>query len=198
MLSPAEKNKHIAAIRKEKFSEDVPLYSIKPDGKRDTYTSIIYLEPFTGRNLRAFGYDMYSEPVRRSAMEQARDSGKASISGKVRLLQETEQAARAGFLMYLPVSKNSMPHDTVAERRANILGWVYAPFRMNDFMRGIQGERAGELNQEIFDDGEISFQNLMYDSDQSFGSTRVSRFQEAKHIDSEPSAIIPACAHSSF
>ncbi len=42
----------------------------------------------TGRNLRAFGFDMYSEPVRRAAMEAARDTGAAALSGKVVLVQE--------------------------------------------------------------------------------------------------------------
>jgi two-component system cell cycle sensor histidine kinase/response regulator CckA len=51
-------------------------------------TSITHIEPFTGRNLRAFGFDMYSEPVRRAAMEAARDTGAAALSGKVVLVQE--------------------------------------------------------------------------------------------------------------
>ena len=65
IVPAAQKDKHTAAIRKEGF----PAYAIRPEGERDPYTSIIYLEPFTDRNLRAFGYDMYSEPVRRAAME---------------------------------------------------------------------------------------------------------------------------------
>ena len=54
IIQPSEKAKHIQAVRKEGF----PNYTLRPDGERDLYTSIIYLEPFTGRNLRAFGYDM--------------------------------------------------------------------------------------------------------------------------------------------
>ncbi|MEI8313224.1 MAG: CHASE domain-containing protein, partial [Verrucomicrobiota bacterium] len=53
---------HTQAIRGEGF----PDYGIKPAGVRETYSSIIYLEPFSGRNLRAFGYDMLTEPVRRA------------------------------------------------------------------------------------------------------------------------------------
>jgi CHASE1-domain containing sensor protein len=36
---------------------------------------VMYLEPFAGRNLRAFGYDMMSEPARRAALLQAARSG---------------------------------------------------------------------------------------------------------------------------
>lgn len=54
-----QKAAHEAAIRQEGF----PDYVIRPPGVRELYTSVIYLEPFSGRNLRAFGYDMSPEPV---------------------------------------------------------------------------------------------------------------------------------------
>lgn len=56
LLIPAAKlDAHLADIRKEGFLD----YSIKPEGQRDPYSSILYLEPFSDRNLRAFGYDMF-------------------------------------------------------------------------------------------------------------------------------------------
>ena len=76
-----------------------PDYRIYPEGVRDLYSSIVYLEPFSGRNLRAFGYDMYSEPVRRAAMERARDTGEAAISAMVTLVQETDINVQPGFLV---------------------------------------------------------------------------------------------------
>ena len=151
IIQPSEKNKHIQAVRKEGF----PNYTLRPDGERELYTSIIYLEPFSGRNLRAFGYDMYSEWVRHTAMEQARDLDKTTISGKVRLIQETEQQKQAGFLMFVPVYRNDLPHESLDERRANIVGWVYAPFRMDDLMLGILGEQTQNLDLKIYD-GEVT------------------------------------------
>lgn len=165
IVPPEQKDKHIAAVRTEITRSDIPPYTIKPEGNRSIYTSVIYLEPFSGSNLRAFGYDMFSDPVRRSAMEQARDSGKASNSGKVILLQEAGKDVQSGFLMYLPVYKNDMPHNTVAERRANIIGWLYAPFRMGDLMQGIPGVHAGELDYKVYDGDQVLDQHLMYDTD---------------------------------
>ena len=46
------------------------------------YTSIIYIEPFEGRNLRAFGYDMFTEAIRRKALETARDSNTVMLTPK--------------------------------------------------------------------------------------------------------------------
>jgi CHASE1-domain containing sensor protein len=68
------------------------------------------LEPFGGRNLRAFGYDMYSEPIRRRAMERARDNGELAYTGKVILIQETEADLQAGMLAYFSgVSRRQYP-----------------------------------------------------------------------------------------
>lgn len=171
VVPPSEKQRHIAAIRAEGF----PDYLIKPKGERGVYTSAVYLEPFFGSNLRAFGYDMYSEPTRRAAMEQARDTGRAAVSGKVTLIQEAVQEAdsevQAGFLMYLPVYRNNAPHDTLAQRRTNLIGWVYAPFRMDDFMEGISGERAGDLDVEIYDGRDISDKTKMYDADRTVSAS---------------------------
>jgi diguanylate cyclase (GGDEF)-like protein len=163
LISPEQKEEHIAAIRREGF----PDYAIKPEGEREIYSSIVYIEPFTGRNLRAFGYDMFSHPVRRAAMAQARDSGLAALSGKVTLVQEAKENAQTGFLIYLPVYRHAAPLDTVEQRRGNLAGWVYAPFRINDFMAGLIGENAGNLSVKIYDGKEISDQALMYQDDQN-------------------------------
>ncbi|MDP1879659.1 MAG: CHASE domain-containing protein [Parachlamydiaceae bacterium] len=160
IVPPNQIKKHISSIRKDGFAN----YNILPEGKREIYTSIIYLEPFRNLNLRAFGYDMFSEPVRRKAMESARDSNETMISGKVNLVQETGKAVQAGFLIYLPFYRNGTPHATLSERRTNIIGWVYSPFRMGDFMEGLFGERAADLDVEIFDGKNISNETKMYDS----------------------------------
>jgi diguanylate cyclase (GGDEF)-like protein len=156
---------HIQKIRAEGFLD----YTVRPGGKRDIYSAIIYLEPFTGRNLRAFGYDMFSESVRRAAMERARDENMVALSGKVTLVQETDEDVQSGTLMYVPVYRTGMPVTTVAERRAAIYGWVYSPYRMKDLMRGTLGNyvlRQGERHiiLQIYDGNEVSDETLLYDS----------------------------------
>jgi signal transduction histidine kinase len=158
-----ELTRHIQLMRESGFPE----YNITPEGEREIYTSIIYLEPFSGRNLRAFGYDMFSEPVRRQAMETARDSNFAVLSGRVILVQETNEDIQAGALMYIPVYKNGMPVNTVEERRAAIRGWVYSPYRINDLTMGILGNwdlpGKNRIHLRIYDN-DISGKTLLYDS----------------------------------
>lgn len=164
LLIPREELfRHVQAIRSEGFPE----YNLKPDGDRQIYSSIIYLEPFSGRNLRAFGYNMFSEPVRRVAMEQARDTNDATLSGKVVLVQETGADVQAGALMYVPVYHKGMLAETVEQRRAAIHGWVYSPYRMNDLMQGILGDsflgKEQWLHLRVFDGAQPSPQSLLYE-----------------------------------
>ena len=175
LIPRAELPRHIQEIRSQGFPE----YNVRPGGDRETYSSIIYLEPFSGRNLRAFGYDMFSEPVRRKAMEQARDTDAATLSGKVVLVQETDEEVQAGTLMYVPVYRKGMHIETVEQRRAAIYGWVYSPYRMTDLMRGILGGhnlgKSEYLHLQVFD-GAPSRENLLYGNiSAGNGSPRFSR-----------------------
>jgi signal transduction histidine kinase len=123
-----------------------------PAGERDEYTSILYLEPLDERNQRAIGYDMFSEPVRRAAMEEARDTGEPTASGKVTLVQESGgDDTQAGFLIYLPVYRMGTAPTTVEERRAALVGYVYSPFRADDLLNGIFAASGPELGFIAYD-----------------------------------------------
>ncbi len=156
------KETHEAAIRARGY----PDFNIRPSGVRDEYTSIVYLEPSDERNRQAFGFDMFSEATRRAAMSQARDTGRAILSGRVTLVQEIDKNIQAGFLIYLPTYENGMPVSSIEERREALLGYVYSPFRAADFMEGILGGQIkNDLNFAVFDgDGTLRKENLLYDS----------------------------------
>ncbi len=152
---------HLREIRQQGF----PDYVVKPEGEREIYSSIIYLEPFTGRNLRAFGYDMFSEPTRRAAMTQARDTGDVACSGKVLLVQETKNDVQSGLLAYFPVYRNGALTQTVEQRRAALVGWVYSPYRVNDLLMPILDSELNAIHLEIFDGELISEATLLFDSE---------------------------------
>jgi len=160
-ILPSEKAAHLRQIRDNGF----PQYTIKPDGERPEYTSIIFIEPFDWRNQRAFGYDMFSEPTRKEAMIRARDTGIAALSGKVTLLQETAKDIQSGFLIYLAVYRKGEPLETPEQRRKALMGYVYSPFRMNDFMKGILLEKERYVELQIFDGDKPFKETLLYRSD---------------------------------
>ena len=158
---------HQARIRAEGFSD----YKVRPEGKRDAYTSIIFLEPFAERNLRAFGYDMYSEPLRHAAMAQARDENIVTLSGRVILIQETDKNVQAGTLMYVPVYKKNKPIATVEQRRAAFFGWVYSPFRMTDLLNNIVAAELGtkitHVHLHVYDGRNTQAEHLLFDNNPS-------------------------------
>ncbi len=160
VVRPEQLDDHLRAVRAEGFPE----YEVKPAGARALYTSIVYLEPFTGRNLRAFGYDMFSEAVRREAMESARDRWDVATSGKVTLVQETDRDVQGGILIYMPVHGREGEHGDEPARMAALLGWVYSPLRMNDLMEGILGELPVQFRMEILDGPGGRGAPLLYDS----------------------------------
>ncbi|MBN2107076.1 MAG: CHASE domain-containing protein, partial [Deltaproteobacteria bacterium] len=136
----AEKKIHMRELRAEGF----PDYTIRPEGERPEYFPIIYLEPFSGKNLRAFGYDASFEPVRAAALKQACNRGETIISRKLKLVEDPEDETQNGFVMFLPVYKKNQPLATLQDRRAALQGLVFGSFMMNDFMQGIF-----DIEQEI-------------------------------------------------
>jgi len=162
-----KRDRHIAAMSALGF----PNYVITPIGKRESYAPIILSMPNVGQNRALLGFDPWAEPVRRIAMEKARDSGMPAISGKVQLAVDEGAEASPGFVMYLPVFARDQPLDSVAQRRANLIGWVYAGFRMSDFMASLYGKQATGISLSIFDGIDATESTLMYRT----GSTTSSR-----------------------
>ena len=178
----AQKAEHIAAVRAEGFAD----YSIRPDGERPFYTAVLYLEPFSGRNLRAFGFDMSPEPVRWAAAERARDDGEAALSGKVILQQETGVDVQAGCVLFLPVYRSGMAHQDREQRRASLLGWVYSPLRMQDLMSSVLrtfefDELRTLLNVTIYDGEQRLPENLLFTL-QPVAATAQARFQRVQQL----------------
>lgn len=169
VIKPDELQAHTEKIRKQGFAE----YSVKPSGKRELYTSIIYLEPFNARNKRAFGYDMFSQETRNAAMRNAIETLTPSLSGKVRLLQENGKDEQAGFLLYIPVYKPNMPLETKEQRLQAIKGFVYAPFRAKNLFKNIAGSMTDAIGVEIYDGENINEEALL-----------VRSFHETRFIDS--------------
>ena len=140
-------------------------FEIVPKDDRSEIHSILYLEPLDRRNEAALGYDMFTESVRRKAMEEARDSGEPVPTGPVTLIQEIDDEKQRGFLIYSPVYEGDEVPPTVEERRRLLRGFVYAAFRSGDFIASLFGDRTrrgGEI--ELYAGPEPSPDTLVYSS----------------------------------
>jgi PAS domain S-box-containing protein len=107
---------------------------------------------------------MFSEPVRKAAMKEAMDEGKTTLSGRVKLVQETNLDVQSGCLMYLPIYKREKPLNTVEQRREAIRGFVYSPFRAKDLMDGILGHEYPEIHISVYDGKAMADSSLLYTS----------------------------------
>lgn len=154
-----EKAEVIAAMQRT----GVTGFQVWPDNPpRSEYTSILYLQPATDRNKRAIGYDMSTEPVRRQAMETALDTGAPTASGGVKLVQEQGvQPQQSGFLIYAPVYRKNVSLSTASERRAALLGFVYSPYRIDDFLEPVMKEKTQDVSFQVYDSSEITPDNLL-------------------------------------
>jgi two-component sensor histidine kinase/CHASE1-domain containing sensor protein len=105
---------------------------------------VTFLQPDTERNRRALGFDMYSDPVRRTAMAEAERTARPTASGRVVLAQEGPGAA-PGFLIYMPVF-------TADAFGRHLKGFIYSPFNADDFLASaLELERPGLFGIRLYD-----------------------------------------------
>jgi signal transduction histidine kinase len=173
-----------AGLRETMQKQGVPNFEIYPGGPREQYHAILFLEPQDERNRRAIGYDMFTEPTRRAAMELARDSGNAAASGKVSLVQELDEQKQAGFLIYVPVYVIPVTPSTLEQRRQAIGGYIFSPFRVDDLLQGIFGsERSPSgISFSVFDGDSTSSDALLHRSDKTPESIEEARFATTENL----------------
>lgn len=137
----------LEALQLAMRDEGKGLFQIRPHGVREIYGPILMLEPQSIGNMSAVGFDMFSHPVRRAAMEAARDSGEVRLSAPVDLIQRGGDGRRNGLLMYAPIYANGILPGNVQARRTTMSGWIYAPFHVRTFVESAlhQLDAAQEL-----------------------------------------------------
>ncbi|MDR6990754.1 CHASE domain-containing protein [Luteimonas sp. 3794] len=108
-------------------------FTVTPRGVREQYGAILYFEPEIETSRLSIGYDQYSDPTRRAAMDAARDSGEIRLSAPVQLRQQGRDG-QAGVLLFAAVYRTARLPVSQAGRRQALVGWVYAPFRTAEFI----------------------------------------------------------------
>jgi diguanylate cyclase (GGDEF)-like protein len=88
--------------------------------------------------------------ARQQTLERARDTGQMATSPTFTFIKGTGD--RSGFFVVLPVYRPGAAHDTVEDRRKNLIGFVHAAFQTNVLLDAIIGTvtRAGGLDLYFF------------------------------------------------
>ena len=111
---------------------------------------ISVLFPDTASNHAALGFDMYSEQTRRSAIDAAISTGRASATGKVQLVQDFNRESTPGFLIYVPVFER-LPSDR-RWAKGPLKGFVYSPIRAQEFLSAaLRRVPHQDINVRLYD-----------------------------------------------
>jgi two-component system sensor histidine kinase/response regulator len=154
----AELPAFLAATR----ADGAPGFTLMPEGQRPDYFPITYTEPVE-QNQPAIGFDIGSDPLRRTVAEKCRDTGESALTPRLSRAQDPTVKSAVFFL--LPVYRPGAPLGSVMERRAALTGWVYEPFRIANVMAGVVRPETSDVDFEIFDGETPSPEKLLYDDD---------------------------------
>ena len=116
--------------------------SLGPGADADRYV-IKYVEPLA-RNAEALGLDVGSEGNRRAAIERAIASGRPALTDPIVLVQDGRRSP--GFLLYLPAYRHGADLGTPVQRRAALLGVLYAPIVAAELLDGAGLAAAGQVD----------------------------------------------------
>ncbi len=149
-------------------------FSVFPSGTRDAYAPILYFEPASIENSFAIGFDMLSETSRRNALLAAKETGNATLTSVVSLIQRDEQQAaeKSGFLLYYPIYESGNLPSISKTRSENLQGFVYIPFRSKDFIEHTLNPNEARYAFVITDsfNSDIIYKSENYDSLSTGGS----------------------------
>ncbi|HEY8563087.1 MAG TPA: CHASE domain-containing protein [Pyrinomonadaceae bacterium] len=146
-------------------AQGITNYKIFPEGEREFYQPVVYVEPANEGNLQVVGFDMASEENRLNAMRRARDTGAATATGKIVLQNENNADPHYGFLVYVPIYQNRDAPPTLEERQNTLQGFIYSTFKAKNFLKDVQ-DNAGTTDIVIrIYDGDLNSENLLAQTD---------------------------------
>ena len=103
----------------------------RPAGARAELFPVLRVEPLAG-NAAALGLDQGADPLRRPALEQARDTGQPAASAP--LIPARETAGQYRLIVYAPVGPAGVPGETAQARRDRVRGFAVGVLRLGDLM----------------------------------------------------------------
>src|SRR6266568_3647990 len=122
------------AVRAERspLVKGLPEFAIKPPGERPEYVVLTYIEPM-GKNVAAWGLDINADPLRRSVVDRARDSGQIASSSGVTLLRDGNSSV-SSTLLRLAVYRGGGVPGSVEERQRLYWGMVGSTVRVGEMI----------------------------------------------------------------
>lgn len=133
-------------------------FTVRTMGSAPDLYVISRIEPIEN-NRKAWGYDVGSESIRRAGIEEAIRTGEITLTRRIILVQDGKK--RPGFLLYMPMYKPGAPLATSQDRKDALIGVIYAPIVVEEFLDGIGADQADVLRYGVYDSSEPSKDKLL-------------------------------------
>jgi diguanylate cyclase (GGDEF)-like protein len=173
----AKKLQFERAVRAETspLVKGLPEFAIKPPGERPEYVVLTYVEPM-GKNVAAWGLDLNADPLRRSVVDRARDSGQIASSSGVTLLRDGN-ASVSSMLLRLALYRGGGVPGSVEERQRLYWGMVGSTLRISEMIYAtLSKEMLSRARLQIYEVGNAPGEGaaggtLLFDSAASGATT---------------------------
>jgi PAS domain S-box-containing protein len=131
-------------------ADGAPQFAVRQliDKEQDDLLVIKFIEP-ANANVGARGLDIGSEPARRAAAQQAIDTGESVMTRAIELVQVPGKPN--GVLLFMPVYTQGAKLGTVQERRAALLGLLYAPIVIQELLADVFRLTGSRIDFELCD-----------------------------------------------
>ena len=157
---------------------------VRRDGAPDM-ARIRFNDPSRHWGPTTVGFDLAANPMRRKALELARDSGEAAITSRVAFPLDASpgsRAQRSGFMMFVPVYRE-MPEELPRKERGRAVeGFVFAAFALDEVLRGTVADDLQVLDMRVYDEASGGSQQELVDTRPRAGDADDALFQRVSNF----------------
>jgi diguanylate cyclase (GGDEF)-like protein len=193
-VSNKRKREFEHAVRAEKgpLTEGLLEFSINPPGERPEYMVVHYIEPMDPNAALALGLDLNADPLRRSVVLRARDTGELASTSGVTLGRDAKSGVKT-LLLRLAVYRGKGVPTAVEDRQRLCLGLVGSTIRIVDMVEAaLPRQTLARVQVIIHEDSDATAGGakpapgmLLYDSEargDAPAATNYSAFAETQHL----------------
>jgi signal transduction histidine kinase len=139
---------HLASVVSGLRQSGQSHFTVTPAGRRDRYALLVYqsaTEPVTS----VPGTDLRADPGMSAVLDHTGDTGEPALAPAA----GTGDPSAATYLLLLPIYQpGNIANLSVAQRRAELIGWVSARIHTDRFLtESLSGIAAGNAGVQLFD-----------------------------------------------
>lgn len=141
-ISHTQRSAFEAEVRKEgypsfRLTERNPQSRLIAAAERTDYYPVSYLAPFAS-DSPAFGFDLGSETIRRTTIEDARENGQVSVTDPLILV--TSKTRQMSVLLLAPVYAHGKPLTNIQQRKDAFQGVAASVLKMGELIESLLTE----------------------------------------------------------